>query len=284
MEVDDCTFSAIRPTGGSYWAAPVLAGYAYKHDSSRYAPAHDLTVNDCTFYISGDKYVRRSGGVWITTTGTATVSDCTFTNIKGIVVDGSNSCDGVVANFNPSSQDVTISNCTFNGPSYPASVSYYMCGVNIQRGAQVDIENCTFNGFHDDDSSDGDGVCFCSAHFTSSYYTGSTGGSVTGCTFSDCVLGVYSGTTVTPLAINYNNFDGTNGYGVWNNDTAATIDAESNWWGHASGPSGAYGRVTKKGKVIGKGDAVSDNVDWDPWLPQPIRHTPHDPVPPGLLR
>jgi len=265
MEVDSCTFSAIRPAvDKGYWAAPVLAGYAYKHDSSRYAPAHDLTVNDCTFYVSGDQFVRRSGGVWITTTGTAVVEDCTFTNIKGIVVDGSNDCDGDPCKtpkgpkpLNPSSQDVTISNCTFNGPSYPASVNYYMCGVNIQRGAQVDIENCTFNGFHDDDNSDGDGVCFCSVHFSPSYCTGSTGGSVTGCTFSDCVLGVYSGTTVTPLAINYNSFDGTNGYGVWNNDTAVTIDAEKNWWGDCSGP-GPVGP--------GTGDSVSANVLFEPWL------------------
>ena len=61
------------------------------------------------------------------------------------------------------------------------------------------------------------------------------------------------------------------------------VDAEYNWWGHASGPSGPDGRVNKKGKVIGKGDAILGNVDWDPYLPQPVGHTPHSPVPPGLL-
>ena len=284
MEVDSCTFSAISPTAGSYWAAPVIAGYAYKDDPTRYAPAHDLTMNDCTFSVTGDKYVRRSGGVWITTTGTAVVEDCTFTNIKGILVDGSNSCDGDPGQFNPSSQDVTIRNCTFNGPSYPASVSYYMCGVNIQRGAQPDIENCTFSGFHDDDNSDGDGVCFCSAHFDPAYYTGSTGGSVTGCTFSDCVLGVYSGTDVTPLAINFNNFDGSNTYGVWNNDaTPDEITAENNWWGDASGPEdpqdegGETAEVPPCNSVTGAammnvdgtGDKVHGNVDYCPWLTLP---------------
>jgi hypothetical protein len=63
-----------------------------------------------------------------------------------------------------------------------------------------------------------------------------------------------------------------------------SVTAENNWWGHASGPSGPDGRTTKKGKEIGKGDAVSANVDWDPWLPQPVGHTPHDPVPPGLRK
>jgi len=262
IEVHNCTFSAIRPIGGSYWAAPVLAGYAYKADSTRYAPARNLTVSGgCTFSNIGDVYVRRSGGVWITTTGTAVVENCTFTNLKGICVDGSNSCDGDPNDFNPSSQDVTIKDCEFNGPSYPESVDYLMCGVNIQRGAQVDIENCTFDGFHDDDNSDGEGVSFCSAHFVvPTYYTGSTGGSVTGCcTFSDCVTAVYSGTDVTPLCINYNNFDGTNNYGVWNNDADDTIDATNNWWGDATGP---YHPLTNPS---GSGDEVSDNVAYDPW-------------------
>jgi parallel beta-helix repeat protein len=61
-----------------------------------------------------------------------------------------------------------------------------------------------------------------------------------------------------------------------------TVTAKNNWWGHASGPSGEGGRKNKAGKIIGKGDAVSLWVDWDPWLPQPVGHTPHDPVPPGL--
>lgn len=81
--------------------------------------------------------------------------------------------------------------------------------------------------------------------------------------------------------INYNNIAGNTGYGVRNFDSVV-IDAENNWWGHASGPSGSGGRTNKKGDVIGKGDAVSLYVDSEPWLPQPVRHTKHDPVPPGL--
>jgi parallel beta-helix repeat protein len=84
------------------------------------------------------------------------------------------------------------------------------------------------------------------------------------------------------IHINYNNIAGNGLYGVESKRTNSDVDAEYNWWGHASGPSGADGRTTKKGKEIGKGDAVSANVDWDPWLPQPVGHTPHDPVPPGL--
>ena len=104
---------------------------------------------------------------------------------------------------------------------------------------------------------------------------------VTENTISGCGTGVDVVGTVTGTIINFNNIYG-NGMGVANYCSTDVIDATYNWWGHASGPSGADGRTTKKGKEIGKGDAVSANVDWDPWLPQPVGHTPHDPVPPGL--
>ncbi len=84
--------------------------------------------------------------------------------------------------------------------------------------------------------------------------------------------------------LRWNNFSG-NLYGIYVDGDYAdniAVDAENNWWGHASGPSGDCGRVNKKGKVIGKGDAIYGPADWDPWLPQPINHTKHDPVPPGL--
>jgi len=86
------------------------------------------------------------------------------------------------------------------------------------------------------------------------------------------------------VAIHYNNISGNTNYGVKVDTTSVTeiVNATHNYWGHASGPSGEHGRVDPKGKVIGKGDAVSDNVDWDPWLPQPVKLTPHDPAPPGL--
>ena len=89
-----------------------------------------------------------------------------------------------------------------------------------------------------------------------------------------------TGTTVT-----YNNIHD-NYWGLYVRDYATlspsdpsvlSVTAENNWWGHASGPSGPDGRTSKKGKVIGKGDAVSANVDWNPWLPQPVGHTPHHP-------
>ena len=50
-----------------------------------------------------------------------------------------------------------------------------------------------------------------------------------------------------------------NDIGVKNEDPDDTFDAEYNWWGDASGPTHAE-------NPGGTGDAVSDNVDYTPWL------------------
>ncbi len=44
------------------------------------------------------------------------------------------------------------------------------------------------------------------------------------------------------------------------NKAAAPLTAENNWWGDPTGPSG---------QGTGLGEAVSTNVDFDPWLPSP---------------
>jgi len=44
------------------------------------------------------------------------------------------------------------------------------------------------------------------------------------------------------------------------NKAVAPLTAEDNWWGDPTGPSG---------QGAGLGDAVSTNVDFDPWLPSP---------------
>ncbi len=56
--------------------------------------------------------------------------------------------------------------------------------------------------------------------------------------------------------INNNNITGNVNFGIQNLSTAG-VDAENNWWGNASGPSG---------EGPGTGDAVSIDVDYTPWL------------------
>jgi len=84
-----------------------------------------------------------------------------------------------------------------------------------------------------------------------------TGATITYNNISSCGTGVekHSG-DATGVTVNYNSIHG-NSFGVANYDSTA-IDATNNWWGDASGPY----HSTNPG---GLGDAVSDNVLYDPW-------------------
>ncbi len=62
------------------------------------------------------------------------------------------------------------------------------------------------------------------------------------------------------IDINYNNIWGNADYGVNVKNAGETVDAENNWWGHASGPD------DDAGVINGTGDKISTNVDADPWI------------------
>ncbi len=64
------------------------------------------------------------------------------------------------------------------------------------------------------------------------------------------------------FTVKYNDFSGNTTYGVYNN-VAATLTAEYNYWGKATG---AYHATTNPGVSGYRGDTVSNNVDYDPWL------------------
>jgi len=82
--------------------------------------------------------------------------------------------------------------------------------------------------------------------------------------------------------VNYNNFTGNDAAIRVGGEHACTLNAENNYWGKGSGPGGPDGRINPAGKPVGQGDAIFGDVDWDPYLPQAVGLTPHDPVPPGL--
>jgi hypothetical protein len=56
------------------------------------------------------------------------------------------------------------------------------------------------------------------------------------------------------------------------NKAPLLLVGEGHWWGDPSGPSGAGG---------GSGDAVSGNVDFEPWLDQPAELPTYGPIPCG---
>ena len=68
------------------------------------------------------------------------------------------------------------------------------------------------------------------------------------------------------VAIHYNNLVGNANFGVKNQVGDITVDATNNWWGSPTGPC----RQLPNGKWVGKGDEVSANVAFVPWLPQPV--------------
>ena len=74
--------------------------------------------------------------------------------------------------------------------------------------------------------------------------------------------------------MNFNNIFDNNEYGVENTNLTIVVNATNNWWGDASGPNDPNGTedvppchddCTLDRNEDGKGDKVSDNVDYCPW-------------------
>jgi len=84
---------------------------------------------------------------------------------------------------------------------------------------------------------------------------GCTGAIVTYNDVTGCGTGVETHVGATGALVNYNNIAG-NSWGVSNYDSGI-LNATCNWWGDFFGPSG---------EGPGSGDAVSTNVDFQPWL------------------
>ncbi|MCP3956472.1 MAG: DUF11 domain-containing protein, partial [bacterium] len=82
---------------------------------------------------------------------------------------------------------------------------------------------------------------------------------IASCSFENSAQrGLYANVTTPPSPITASNFTGNVDFGL-ENVGVATIDARGNWWGSPSGPFHPTLNPT------GTGDAVSDNVLFDPW-------------------
>lgn len=97
------------------------------------------------------------------------------------------------------------------------------------------------------------------------YISSSSSPSITCSNIKDNNTGVYATSSSNP-SITGCKITGNAAYGVYNNNNSITINAENNWWGSASGPSGVG---------LGSGDAVSHYVDYDPWLTSTICQFDH---------
>jgi len=76
----------------------------------------------------------------------------------------------------------------------------------------------------------------------------------------------WGGETPTSPQVHYNKIYNNSSYGAISSNIAGTpmvMDATRNWWGSPTGPC----RELPNGKWVGKGDKVTENVDFVPWLP-----------------
>ncbi|MCH7920096.1 MAG: right-handed parallel beta-helix repeat-containing protein [Planctomycetes bacterium] len=242
--------------------------------------AGDVTIEDCKILNSGDYGIHFSktflGGT-VRSTGHLTVSGCTVMNNHASgIAPGKNQVQAAI---------VTITGCTISGNSNQTdpdndrdgirirgSKAFYgdvLTGVisgntifgNARAGITLAertdgfiIENNNIFG-HNLDLIQGAGIRV--AHESSSIYDPCDNHLIVENTITGNSLGiVIAGGAGGANAFHYNSIHGNPGNGM-ENQTAAEIDAENNWWGDGQGP-GSVGP--------GNGDGVSSNVDYDPWL------------------
>ena len=80
------------------------------------------------------------------------------------------------------------------------------------------------------------------------------------CDITENEVGIRASAPSETTNITNNNIFGNSSYGIYNGTSMSMLNAINNWWGDASGPGGVG---------PGSGDAVSDNVDYEPWLVAP---------------
>jgi parallel beta-helix repeat protein len=80
------------------------------------------------------------------------------------------------------------------------------------------------------------------------------------CDITENEIGIDSSFSSGTENITNNNIFGNSSYGIYDSSSSNTLNAINNWWGDVSGPGGVG---------TGIGDAVSDGVDYEPWLDAP---------------
>jgi len=127
--------------------------------------------------------------------------------------------------------------------------------LDISAGAKVWVQNNEISQCKGVASSDGSASA---GIMVTTYYGGGTESQVLDNNVHDNSVGLivgYDGSDTSTVVAQYNNFVNNDDFGV--ESTASNVDSTYNWWGDVSGPAG---------EGPGTGDAVSTNVDYEPWL------------------
>jgi hypothetical protein len=181
--------------------------------------------------------------------GAVDVSDCEFDNIgrEGIAYWGAGTTGTYAGN-------------TYTGKGLGNWLDY---AVEVSTGAVATITDSTITNCRGIAASDGSNSAAIIVLQNSSTAT-ITGNTITG---NDIAIKVGYNTPVSSATAHarsnniFNNISGT-----LHGTAGGVFDATDNWWGNASGP-------THAGNPVGTGDAVGDNVVYDPWVQSAIGET-----------
>lgn len=145
-------------------------------------------------------------------------------------------------------------------------------GIGLEDSSNNQISNCRIysndgNGIHLSFQSSNNQISNCRIYSNNGIgiYLSSqaSNNQISNCNISNNNYGIFLNSNHNTIYYSsiYNNTE----YGInaTNNDGFA-VNATMNWWGHASGPY-HYANNTE-----GKGDNVTDNVIFDPWLKSPV--------------
>jgi len=204
----------------------------------------ELTVEDCIIKNIKTNNIYYGRGIVLLAGTSNTIARCEFSDIQriGIHVRGS------VESTNPIAD---IEDCTYIGKGDGDWLDY---GIEFGGGGSGTVDGCDISdctGVASTDSSTSAGI------LATDYYGTGTVVTVENSTLtgnSDGIAVGFAATDATVLTAHSNNFSG-NDFGI-NNVGVTEVNAENNWWGDTSGPNG---------EGTGTGDAVSVNVDFDPW-------------------
>lgn len=154
-----------------------------------------------------------------------------------------------------------ITNCTVYNNGVDGIRLYYASHNNIITNCN--IYNNHWHGIYLEYSLNNT-ITNCYVYNSSNYgiYLASNNNQITNCSFYNNSYGIYLRLS-SNNEIHYCNVYNNTNYGVYNYDTELLyqVNATYNWWGSADGPSGVG---------PGNGDAVSQNVLYDPWLKSPV--------------
>ena len=203
---------------------------------------------DATWYSFGLPYiltaspsVGASGSLTVEAGVTARLVDNAALNIYGELQTNGTSESGITFTRHQASRwSYLYFRSGSTGALYETNMEFADHGIYVS-GASPEVDSCTLQ------------------NNTHGYYGYSNAtSSIHDCLITNNDYGIRLRSGSNPV-INQNCIEQNRSWGVHNADDSHTVDAEDNFWGDSTGPR----HVSNPG---GRGDFVSDYVDFDPWL------------------